>query len=127
MTKQEVFDYVVYHMLTQSSQCRVAGNFKYHSGDLRSPAGFLIKSDEYSSEIEGKPLLSIDENLLPQRVIDNLNFVDKLEDIHNIFPMKSWKHGLINLCATHELSAYVLGKFNWNGREYERAQNYERS
>lgn len=101
-TKQEIFDKVAEHLLTQR---KMSGSFQYcryleWSGS-KCAAGCLIPTAAYKESLEGKSWRQlVSAGTVPAFEED---FVMALQCIHDNAFVKSWFSKLKNLCVTHKL------------------------
>lgn len=114
MNRQEVFNKVATHLLTQNAKARTEtgwGNFicsyKADNG-LKCAIGCLIPDDQYDKRIEGKSinlnplLISILRNAI-DLYIDDINFLENLQMIHDQLPIKSWAEELNQFAIDNKL------------------------
>lgn len=107
LTQQEIFTTVVKHLLTQNKtsidEKHISCLYRGPNG-LKCAVGILITDDEYSEEMECKSVdVLIDENLLPERLIEHSYFLQQLQKIHDSGQPKDWEVRLRMLCKTHKL------------------------
>lgn len=100
-TKQEIFDQVAKHMLTQMQKSirkkgsRTYGAYRGLNG-LKCAAGCLIADEEYNPEFEKYTWNSLaDWEYVPD---SEYVLIQRLQDIHEEKNPKNWKKCLKNLC-----------------------------
>lgn len=97
-TKQEIFDQVANHLLTQMQKSENIGRkcmYRNYSG-LKCAAGCLIADDEYNPEFEKYTWNSLaDWEYVPD---SEYVLIQRLQDIHEEKNPKNWKKCLKNLC-----------------------------
>lgn len=108
LTRQEVFDIVAEHLLTQrmrsvepndASICLYRGQ-----NGLKCAVGILITDDEYSREMEYKNVSVLkNKNLLPERLIPHSGLLTVLQSVHDTPPTKNWKKELKKVCKNYQL------------------------
>lgn len=97
--KQEVFDVVYKHLLTQKVRAinvNTECTYKNNEG-LKCAAGILIHEDHYHEDIEGLNVgaLEVQAALKKSKVHKNLSkFIWKLQMIHDIVEPEYWKERL---------------------------------
>lgn len=104
-TKQEVFDQVAKHLLTQKKrstsiddddQCLYRGD-----GGLMCAAGCLIADSEYSSSWEGTPwTMLVRIGCVP---LAHGRLIRRLQDIHDLNPIDNWYTSLKMLAFDNNL------------------------
>lgn len=111
MTKQEIFDKVSNHLLTQKEQARGHGDCVYWDRDhgLKCAIGCLIPEDKYMEEIEGHGVSEL-KNFLEEACGINTHDTDviallvDLQHTHDAFDdVEQWKEELEKLKETHDL------------------------
>jgi hypothetical protein len=92
-TKQEVFDQVAKHLLTQNARSTKMQCCSYRGvGGLKCAAGCLIADSEYDHDMEGSDWLTlVKDNIVPK---NHVQLISRLQDIHDIFPVESWESTL---------------------------------
>jgi hypothetical protein len=110
MTKQQVFDKVKAHLLTQGRRAQQDGECRYRAeGGLMCAAGCLIKDKYYSGPLmEGfsVTVLSVRGALISSGVPDeSIGLVGDLQDIHDNCPVEDWWLLLGQTALNHGLSA----------------------
>ena len=116
MNKQEIFDRVYKHMLTQNkrsindegSACAYRGH-----GGLMCAVGCLIPDELYTPQLEGCIVVKnpkVQEALVAAKVLDvvgssdELEFLKCLQRIHDISPLHKWKSNLESLAKSRGLT-----------------------
>jgi hypothetical protein len=96
MTLQEIFDKVSNHLLTQRKKAidKKTKLCKYKINKLKCAAGCLIPDKDYSKEIEHKSISDIEYFNDAGYSPSELNLINKLQVIHDVFPVKNWKSKL---------------------------------
>jgi len=94
-TKQETFDIVARHLLTQNQMAVDRGTCAYRAGDLRCAAGALIPDDEYTIEMEGYAA----SNLCSKYAFatwygHDIELVKQLQNIHDRAVESEWHNQL---------------------------------
>jgi len=115
-TKQEVFDHVARHLLTQKERSIIEGQVEACAylgiGGLKCAAGCLITTEEYAkynfAELEGDGWQSISDDLN----LEHGNLISRLQDIHDTYDPDEWKKGLHYAAKDYELHTGVLDEFN---------------
>jgi hypothetical protein len=125
MNKQEVFDKVAKHLLTQGEQAMVDNMCKYRTEDGRMCAvGCLIADDYYNEELEGISLWDGDcmnedsvaslhealENSIGDIDRETYGLLRDLQALHDAreTPPSAWPHKLVELAAMYKLDAVVV-------------------
>lgn len=107
-SKQEIFDIISNHLLTQMKRCDVPGPkgvnlCKYlNPNGLKCAAGILIPNDQYNPEFEGK---SWDTLVNEKYVEDKHQFlIYELQGIHDWTKPEDWKIKLIQFAKQYKLT-----------------------
>lgn len=136
MTKQETFDRVAAHLLTQNRQAQaVYGDPKWApyvelacayrgDGGTMCAVGCLIPDDRYRPELEGGivvPLLGVagtplyepsDKDMVITRLVEelghNLYLCAALQNVHDNYPPEEWRHRLAVVAHAENLDPTVL-------------------
>lgn len=91
VSKQEVFEYIVNHLVTQNERSLNKERFCAYRGinNLKCAAGCLIADDEYYPEMEDEAWYEIaDDFNVP---CDHGYLIDQLQTIHDMhYPFKGW-------------------------------------
>ncbi|WP_016761376.1 hypothetical protein [Leptospira weilii] len=103
-TNQEVFDYIIKHLLTQNSisinemkSCLYRGPY-----GKKCAAGVLIGDEEYSPDFEGRTWIGLcDDRGFPQA---HKHLIAKLQRIHDNVSVEHWRRELKQLAHTHGLN-----------------------
>lgn len=123
MTKQEVFDKVARHLLTQRAKAvstlyTFSPKCAYRSPDgLSCAIGCLIPDSLYTSTLEGTPvgggsgilLLTVlrQANVSVDNYAD-VSFLSDLQGVHDLCPVEAWKDQLLQVAVRYELSANAV-------------------
>jgi hypothetical protein len=117
MTKQEIFDKVYRHLLTQNKQCSNERNCLYRKIDekgnkLMCAAGCLIPDEMYSPSYEAK---SWDQLIRVSPMIastlgltEYTDFITQLQSIHDCEEVEDWEYRLVALAKVQELTVPTL-------------------
>lgn len=123
MTKQEVFDKVARHLLTQrvkavTSMYTLTPKCVYRSENgLSCAIGCLIPDSLYTSAIEGTPVRGGSGTLLLTVLrkanvpVDNyadVSFLSDLQGVHDLCPVEAWKDQLLQVAVRYELNAAAI-------------------
>ena len=113
MSEQETFDLVVAHARKQG--CKSMGEYigptsgePTHGCVYRGEngtacfAGALIPNDEYKPEMEGR--LAGDCEVAPALQGHNIDFVRKLQNIHDCYEVSEWEYKLADLAERYGLT-----------------------
>lgn len=112
MTRQELFDKVVTHLLKQNEVSGDEEGCLYRGlGGLKCAVGCLIPDDAYSVDMENLRVSDlVNGNLLRQDLrlvfIEHLDLLDELQQIHDGKAVETWKGQLQDLAKRRNL--------NWN-------------
>lgn len=123
MTKQEIFDKVARHLLTQNKRASRNNECAYLSDDgLKCAAGCLLQegSEARASRVRwpGSRRLQVvtlpeDKSLYSQASrIGNGDFVRGLQFVHDFFEPSEWHEELMKIACNHKLDASVLESFS---------------
>jgi hypothetical protein len=112
VTRQETFDIVARHLLTQNERAAHGGNCYYRLDGLKCAAGILIPDDKYREEFEDSPVLyeseREDSSSLAGEVIasegHDLILVQKLQNIHDNHDPMGWYTKLQDLAEKENLT-----------------------
>lgn len=110
-SRQEVFDQVARHLLTQMLPSTTrTGGCRYHGPHgLKCAAGCLISADEYAVDLEGHCWASlVDEGHVPYAHMD---LICALQSIHDAGAVRCWHTALAELATEFKLSDEVLKAF----------------
>lgn len=102
-TKQQIFDQVATHLLTQKVKSATAtGSCKYRYNGLMCAAGCLMSDDEYKDTLEGASWVRLAyAGQVPEQ---NKDFVQSLQRIHDTYLASNWFTRLESFAIVHELS-----------------------
>lgn len=107
MNKQEIFDKVATHLLTQNKKSSTTIRCWYRSPEgLKCAIGCLIPDHLYDKSIEGCGSFN-----LPKTIIDYIGlndtsdryFLSNLQKIHDNYEPPMWKHKLKELAGYYQL------------------------
>lgn len=119
MNKQEVFNKVAVHLLTQkkqSSNNKVYGSYRGNNG-LKCAIGALIDDKHYFPSMEGRSVRSM---VIQQAIINSgnwpenlpgdqgLEFFSQLQLLHDCIPPSGWEEELKVFAQQQNLSPAVL-------------------
>lgn len=104
MSKQEVFDYVAKHLLTQNKRAEdKKGNCQYLTSDnLMCAAGCLISPKDYLDIIEGHSWATALQNL-PDKYHAHQYLISALQNIHDNINIEDWETALRDLAKRYNL------------------------
>jgi hypothetical protein len=125
VNRQEIFDKVAKHLLTQNRQAKGKTGCAYRgdNGD-KCAIGCLIPDEDYGPKMEnGAPRIGDPESLpLNTRLVtafcreklgastdEDILFLTRLQSLHDYSPPEDWRGELQSFAAQYELSAAVLG------------------
>lgn len=113
MTKQEIFDKVAIHLLTQKTQSIEFGSCLYRGpGGLKCAAGCLIPDSIYNPKMEGQPALTLFSNTPGlDEFVEQARFIDNLQLIHDHEYPENWKDTLERMASWANLSSDILKNF----------------
>lgn len=129
MSKQEIFDTVARHLLTQKKACQNDGGAcRYRAGDLKCAVGALIPDDLYTSTIEGTtPMLPDDVaeaspkirklqtllwSILPvEPTLKMARLLVGLQQVHDGWNPCFWRDQLKEVANGHSINNEVLDDF----------------
>lgn len=100
---QEVFDFVVNHLLTQNKRAidESKGYCSYRLEGLKCAAGCLISDDLYTPSIEGMAWPSAIKKC--KWTDAHCQLIGALQRIHDVYPPTTWKDRLKELALEHSL------------------------
>lgn len=120
MTKQEVFDIVVAHLLTQRERSQLHGGiyegrcmYRSPDGALQCAVGCLISDDEYTRELDEISCLpAVVHHLVPDLGTDlgelkqnpNYALLEDLQELHDEAPVTLWESELRLTAQAHGLT-----------------------
>ena len=115
MTRQEVFDTVATHLMTQRERASLNGQCQYKDPEgLKCAVGCLIPDDVYSPQMEGKSvrvLLASSPGIMLRPLAAHLNMLSSLQDVHDRVHVSHWSRRLFRIAETYGLSPAVLKAF----------------
>lgn len=106
MTKQETFDIVAKHLLTQNARAvGLSGACKYKAPDGKACAiGCLIPSDKYDPAFEGGALGTRSAlRELMSNLGHDLRLLYELQIVHDQCPVEEWPNGLTRVAQLYDL------------------------
>jgi hypothetical protein len=125
MVKQEIFDKVAVHLLTQNLKstetvyypeeeskplCRYRGHVN-GGKPLKCAVGVLIPDDVYSPKMEGCSVEELDI-LYPQLgFTDQISLLEDLQGMHDCFEPHEWKGMLGGIANTYRINPSILNEF----------------
>lgn len=103
--KQEIFDKVSKHLLSQNAKALGADNkCKYrNSMGLKCAAGCLIPDNDYDPRMECKFVREFDYFTNCGYSEEEIELISLLQEIHDEVEVYAWKTQLINLAKEHGL------------------------
>ena len=108
MTKQEIFDKVCDHLMTQMAKSKLQGGCDlcaYRDADgLSCAVGCLIPDELYSDKIEGCDVYEIAPTLEKIGVEKHLDFLNSLQRIHDELTPEGWQRELKKLAVEENLT-----------------------
>lgn len=115
MDRQEIFDTVAKHLLTQNARSTFQQNGATHCayrGDngRKCAAGCLIQDIHYNPELEGKSVIAFEvSEALGKSIGDSdLWFLKDLQHIHDGFAAEKWREELRHFAKSHNVKEDVL-------------------
>lgn len=109
MTKQEIFDKVVNHLLTQNKQCSVE-DASYANGlkclyrgpnGLKCAIGCLIPDELYCPEMEGLRAMNVITSYDIEELTGYEYFANALQEIHDNYEPRFWSQKLKEVAKDH--------------------------
>lgn len=109
-TKQQIFDQVATHLLTQEVKSATAtGSCKYRYNGLMCAAGCLMSDDEYKDSFEGASWVRLAyAGQVPEQ---NKDFVQSLQRIHDTYKPSDW-FARLKILAEHNKLVFEEVKYN---------------
>lgn len=116
MTKQEIFDKIADHLLTQNAQCTEPGYnamCRYRLDNMSCAIGCLIPDELYSKKLEGKEVTNriVREVLKKADIVNEGRFLVNFQQMHDYFLPVDWSDELLAIAKTYKLNTSVLIKF----------------
>lgn len=118
MTKQEIFDKVATHLLTQNAKSMNASGCAYRGAEGRKCAiGCLIPDEDYTPRLEGKTVMTATSKInvatavnksIRAKTLITLKFLQRLQAVHDLWPVEEWRNKLAEVAKDFELDAGVL-------------------
>lgn len=107
MTNREIFEIVKTHLLSQNEKAQIGHTCKYRLEKdgkiLRCAVGCLIPDEDYNPKFEGLFISQYGDNLVGNYFFskgfteDNINFLYRLQKIHDDYPLITWEDQLNQL------------------------------
>ena len=97
MTRQELFDALVVHLLRQGERSYEEGKGCRYRGPngLKCPVGAALSDLEYKPEMEGKSLLGMaQDGMLPPRLIEHMQLLGVMQYVHDVFAVEKWRSAI---------------------------------
>lgn len=111
---QEVFNYVVAHMRKQETKPNCENRwYRYRDKDGKpSSVGCLISDSNYTSDLEGIPVIDLYVGFeLPEVITTrNVGLLMELQDIHDMFQIDEWEFQLKHLASSINLTYNEINK-----------------
>lgn len=114
MTKQEIFDKVASHLLTQRERSASDNGACLYRGPrgLKCAAGFLIPDDIYTVDMEGENAEFVFTHFFKLSAFrEHVTLVLRLQAIHDNFGVDLWKDKLETLAKYEGISYDILKQF----------------
>ena len=117
MTKQQIFDKIADHLLTQNAVSVGPGDnamCKYRADDgLSCAIGCLIPDELYVKKLEGKEVSHriVREVLKKVDIINEGRFLGQFEEMHDYYPPFQWPRYLIEIADKYKLNTDVVTNF----------------
>lgn len=117
--KQQTFDFVARHLLTQNTPASIRGSCQYRLPDGRTcAAGCLIPQDQYSVHFEGNSIFDNGHLSLAGLAIQNLGhdieLVRSLQICHDSYVARDWPVVLRKIAREHSLLPAVVDELRPN-------------
>jgi hypothetical protein len=111
MTKQQLFDTVATHLLTQRRRSTRKSFCAYRGRDgLRCAIGCLIPDERYTPNLEGKSAEQADVRRAAGLRRGQGTLATDLQNLHDTLPVNQWHTKLYDIAHNHGLSVRVLLK-----------------
>jgi hypothetical protein len=130
LDKQQVFDQIAGHLLTQSRKSHQSYNgcakFRCaYRGDegLKCAIGALISDEEYKPTMETKSVASLAVEFFPSPLLDKgvTDFLQTFQTIHDSWEVTDWKYKLSTIPQKYvsysSINTDILDQFTWNEGE----------
>ena len=107
--KQELFDRISKHLLNQNERSieHISGVCRYRGDNgLKCAVGAIISDKKYSEKIEERTVYTSSViECLPVRYqgVGSINFIGKLQKLHDQFPVDLWKQRLEEIAKDENL------------------------
>ena len=114
MTKQEIFDRVARHLLTQKKHAMVNDACVYRTPDgLKCAIGCLIPNELYTPEIEGYSATKCQVvHVLLKVGISCIAFLNELQIVHDTYDVDDWAPQLRRVAVKQKLSYAVIDELS---------------
>lgn len=113
-TQQEVFDFVVTHLLTQNERATEGNGCGYRVKKedrvLMCAAGCLIPDDVYTPKMEGLTWSGLYEHKLIN-IKAHKDFISVLQNVHDLNSVEKWKEKLVSFAEIRNLNYDILNNF----------------
>jgi hypothetical protein len=118
MNRQEIFDTVARHLLSQGKKCEIPttphedGVCMYRYNGMACAVGVLIPDDLYNESMEGYTISVLIGTHLPRRhrrytfpdwICDNIDFIVELQRVHDWEEPRDWVSKLEELARNNNL------------------------
>lgn len=111
LTKQQIFDKVKNHLLTQNKKCEMGDTCLYRHGDLKCAAGIFIEDEIYRPAMEDNTWLALVDKYPELRVITNQEghkLIEKLQEIHDDRLVEDWEASLNEIKLDYTIDTLEL-------------------
>lgn len=104
-TKQEVFDQVAHHLLTQNKRSVEWLACRYRSGNgLKCAAGCLISDDEYDPKLESMFWKELINDYFPHLINAHTDLITDLQTLHDEYEPAFWQEELKKIADLYKLT-----------------------
>lgn len=116
MTKQQIFDKIADHLLTQNAVCTGPADNSmcmYRLDGMSCAIGCLIPDELYSKKLEGKEVSNriVREVLKKADIVNEGRFLVHFQQMHDYFFPVQWADALLEIARTYKLNTDVVTKF----------------
>lgn len=115
---QEIFDFVVSHLLTQNAKAIKYTSCRYRVGNLKCAVGVLIADEDYACEFEGLSIRTLRDKFAESIFADisepKMQLLVHLQSVHDADDVESWLEKLSLLAKVLALNDEILKKFEVN-------------
>lgn len=117
LTRQEMFDKVATHLLTQMERSVEGRLCRYRLGTLKCAIGALIPDDKYLRRFEDVAIDGFSQEALLLRNVagisdDDAKFARRLQRVHDNHRPEEWASELHLFAADYHLSTDVITNFS---------------